>query len=74
MIMKLKIEEIEGIYVEAKDKVRVSCDDYHAHSAIGGCVVGDKDAVTICKLCETIINLRAHITGAINIIEEALDD
>jgi len=51
----MKLEEaINKVYNEAKKLVRVSCDEYHAHSAMKGCLAGDKNAITICKLCEAV--------------------
>jgi len=53
--------DIEKILEEAKKKVKLSCDEYHAHSAQGGCLYGPEDAITICKLCEEIRWIRYNI-------------
>lgn len=50
----LSKKEVEKIYEKARATVRVSCDDFHAHSAINGCLDGDEKSIDICKLVETI--------------------
>lgn len=51
--MQIK-EAVKKIHDEAEKRVSVQCDDYHHHTAVYGCLGGDEDAVTICKLCETV--------------------
>ena len=47
-------KEIEEIYKQAKKDVSVHCDDYHAHTALGGCLSGDPHAINVCKLCQLL--------------------
>ena len=51
-------QQVNEIFKDAKARVQVSCDEYHGHSAIDGCIAPkkakDKDAVAICKLVEHI--------------------
>lgn len=53
--------EIRLVQVEVAARLRVSCDDYHAHSAHGGCLAGDERDITIAKLCETLLSLHKRI-------------
>lgn len=47
-------KEIEALYASARANVRVSCCEYHAHSAASDCLSGPEKDVAICKLVETI--------------------
>jgi hypothetical protein len=64
MIDKISTAEVAVIFAKHSKKVSVSCDDEHAHSAIGGCLSpkekmdADERDVTICKLCEIILRER----------------
>ena len=69
--MELTLIEIKKIQNKASNRVNLSCDEYHAHSALAGCIVGEKDAVIICKLCETIMILHARLAQIVSIIKEA---
>ena len=59
----MKTSEIRKLWKEIGDpeakRVRISCDEYHAHSARQGCLAGDdpKD-VLLCVLIETILRDR----------------
>lgn len=64
--MKVMVyEEIVKLHTEARKKVRVACDEYHAHSALGECLDGDPHALQICKLAETIYTMRALLTDVV---------
>jgi hypothetical protein len=39
----------------------VSCDDYHAHSALSGCICGPEDALVISKFYEIIRMFQARL-------------
>jgi len=58
---KLSEEELRRITEDAKKKVKVHCDEYHLHTAIGGCLTGDKDAIDKLKLIEHIHFLECLI-------------
>lgn len=58
-------EEIVKLHTEARKKVRVACDEYHVHSALGACLDGDPQAIQVCKLAETIYSLRALLTDVV---------
>lgn len=49
---------LEQVFKDAQERVYVSCNKYHAHTALDGCLAPkkpeNKDAVTICKLVEYI--------------------
>jgi len=55
------IAELEKLYGEAKSRVKVACDEMHPHTAIRGCLAGDKDAITICKFAERLRELESAI-------------
>ena len=61
----MSYEEIVKLHTEARKKVRVACDEYHAHSALGECLEGDSHALQICKLAETIYTMRALMTDTV---------
>jgi len=42
-------------------KCKIICDEYHFHSALDGCVGGDKEDVLICKLYEYICFLESKL-------------
>lgn len=69
-VMILTLEQIREIHNRATNKVRICCDEFHAHSALNGCITGDLDAVVICKLCETIGVLRGQMAKMLAIIQE----
>lgn len=58
----MKASELIKIHAAAKAKVRVSCDEYHAHTT--ACLSGPEEAVTICKLVEEVSRLRSIISDA----------
>ena len=58
----MKASALLKIHAAAKAQVRVSCDEYHAHTT--SCLSGPKDAVTICKLVEEVSRLRSIISEA----------
>ena len=49
-------EIVQDIFKKAQSKVRVSCDEYHPHTAMRGCLSGPEDAVALCKLCEMYLD------------------
>lgn len=55
----MKTSEIRKLWKEVSERVRVSCDEYHPHSALQGCVTGeDPKDVLLCKLIETLLSDR----------------
>lgn len=51
--------ELEELFAKHSQRVSVSCDNEHAHTALMGCLspkagVGDERDVIICKLCEVV--------------------
>jgi len=62
--MKKRIMKIYGIH---KPKVQVHCSEFHAHSAKQGCLVGDKNSIDICILCEEILALEYRLTKILSI-------
>lgn len=68
----LSYEQIKALHQEARKHVRVSCCEYHVHSAVGGCVDGSEKDVAICKLAETLYEYRAvleDLAGAVKRLE-----
>jgi hypothetical protein len=57
-------EELAKIQRETAARVRVSCDEYHAHSAVQDCLMGDERDITILKITETLRRERAVIREA----------
>lgn len=49
---------LQEMYNEARKRVTVNCNEYHAHSALEGCLSGPPDAVAICKLAEYALALE----------------
>jgi len=70
MIEKMEWKEIKAIHTKHSKRAVCNCDEYHKHSAIGGCLVGHEDTITILKLCETIQQMRKSMTNAIKLIEK----
>ena len=64
MIEKISTTELAILFAKHRQNVTVSCDDEHAHTAVGGCLSpkenkgADERDVTICKLCEIILRER----------------
>lgn len=63
MIETISTTELAIIFARHRQKVIISCDDEHAHTAVGGCLspksgLGDENDVTICKLCDIILRER----------------
>lgn len=56
-------EAVRKIHDDAVQKVRIHCDAPHAHAALSGCLSGNEDAITICKLCEAMKILLSKIDG-----------
>jgi hypothetical protein len=54
--------QLSVLFAKHQQKVSVSCDDEHAHSALQGCLSpkanGDEKDVVICQLCEIIFKER----------------
>lgn len=46
--------QLDAIHEEASKRVRVSCTDYHQHSALSDCLDGDQKDILICQLVETL--------------------
>lgn len=61
--MLLSESELERLHFEASRRCRLSCDEFHAHSA--KCLVGltpaDEDAVTISKLVDHATQINGLI-------------
>jgi hypothetical protein len=55
-------EELIEFRESAKKKVHVSCDENHQHA--WECLIGDRDALVILRLCETITDDRRRIANA----------
>ena len=53
------LSEVKEIFKEYKEKVSVSCDEMHGHSARRGCLSGDPKDVLICQLCEIVFYLES---------------
>ncbi|KKK64802.1 hypothetical protein LCGC14_2980540 [marine sediment metagenome] len=51
-------DQLDEMHEEAKKGVKVSCDDYHPHSARDGCLSGDPMAIAVCVLCEELRKVR----------------
>ena len=64
--MLLSKEELEKIEKEAKQKVRLSCDEYHLHTV--NCLVGDENAITILKLIDHIRTLEGAIKSLADMV------
>lgn len=64
MIETISTVDLTILFAKHSQKVFVSCDDEHAHTAIDDCLSpkeregGDERDVTICKLCEIIFRER----------------
>lgn len=54
-------DQLDEMHEEAKKSVKVSCDDYHPHSARDGCLHGDPMAIAVCVLCEELKRLRSRL-------------
>jgi len=57
-------EELLRIKEDATARVRVGCDEMHRHTAVGGCLVGEAQDVTILKLVETLTHERRVVREA----------
>jgi hypothetical protein len=55
--------EIEAMHKAASAQVSVACNEYHAHNA--NCLSGPKQAIDICKLCETILAERQRVAEVV---------
>jgi hypothetical protein len=63
-------EELSELRMLYQPKCKVSCDEYHAHSALDGCLSNENEnAVTICQLLEHIQVLEERVEKAFNILE-----
>jgi len=68
--MKHKYSDlVKGISEAANDEVKVHCDEYHAHSALQGCLVGREEDIIICKLCEVIKILEYRLDRIVKAVE-----
>lgn len=54
-------DQLDAMHEEARKDVKVSCDDYHQHSARQGCLSGDPMAVAVCVLCEELQKVRRRL-------------
>lgn len=60
-------EELNTIHEDTAKRVKVSCDEYHTHSARQGCLEGngnDPRDVTILRLTETLFRERGLVREA----------
>lgn len=58
-------KQLEETFQTVKKRVKVSCDENHAHSALEGCLHGDPRDVLICALIETLQRDREAVRGAV---------
>jgi hypothetical protein len=63
-------EEIHAIHQQAKQGVKVFCDENHAHTAVGGCLAGNAKDIDICKLAEVILKERTLMRNAVALLGE----
>ncbi len=55
------MQTTEEILEEYSKKVTITCNENHAHSALAGCISGEKEHVIICQLCEKLINIKNRL-------------
>jgi len=67
--MEINRKEIEKLFNLSKAQCKVSCDEYHLHSALEGCLSGPEAHVTICKLYEYITKISNKIEEIYKVIE-----
>ncbi len=60
--------DLKQVYDNAKRDVRVACDEFHAHSALQGCITGPEHAVAVCKLVEQLLRIQ----GAAAVLAEVV--
>lgn len=65
----LSEEAVHTLWGEARERVRVTCDENHNHTALHGCLTGDRSDIVICKLCETILKDRKAVSEALTKLE-----
>ena len=65
MIRTLSDEQLGIIHENVRKRVRVSCCEHHAHSALDECLDGDERDITICKLIEVIRRERMIVRNAV---------
>jgi len=58
-------EELKAIRSSILERVELVCNEYHDHSALGGCLDGDPKDITILKLIEVIAKERRIARDAI---------
>ena len=56
-------EQLDAMHEEARKDVKVSCCEFHQHSALMGCLSGDAMAIAVCVLCEEFRKLRSKLKG-----------
>ena len=66
----MKDDWVEQAFKKVENRVTVSCDEAHMHTAQHGCISGDKDAVLICNLVEEVHRLEGKIEQAKKVLEE----
>jgi hypothetical protein len=61
----LNEETVRKLWEETRERVRVTCDENHNHTALLGCLTGKSSDIIICKLCETILKDRKVVSEAL---------
>ena len=57
----LNRKEIDEIRKRAKEKVEIACDEYHAHSVLKGCYIGDLQAIDTLKVLAYAASLESRL-------------
>ena len=65
-------DKITEIHNKHKDLISTSCNEYHSHSALKGCLRGPPEALDIAYLFEYILALEAKL-AKIKSIADARD-
>lgn len=60
----MKDEELDSLHKKVSKRTRVSCCEYHQHSALDDCLSGVEQDIIICKLIEVIRYERRVIREA----------
>ena len=68
--MKETTDWVSKAFKGVEERVRVRCDEAHAHTAQHGCIAGDKDAILICNLVEEVHRLEDKIERAKTVLDK----
>ena len=66
----LTTKEIDDIHNVATKKVKVHCDEYHAHTALDGCLFGEATDIEICQLVSHIHYLEGKLVEISKLCQE----